>query len=619
MSTTPTLVRNVSDTYVNQGAPAKSYPSARRIYLNSTAGQQKQGFFYFAIPFPRGATLISAKLRFYNDALWTGSRTLTVKPLTAKWARQKCNWNNKPGVAAGSATVTISGAAAGTMWEFNIQSLLQSVSNGTAWYGFRIETNGTANEKLYSSEAIESMRPVVEIAWSDAPDAPEVLRPNGGLAVSVQYPTFQCDFTDVSGDTDIQAIQVLTSTSSTFATTEWDSGAIPVTAPELITDSALPGYQTLPAWSGVAIGATKYWKVRVQDGAGMWSAYSGIESFTRTAYSVFSLDNPASATPFFYENTPPIIWSKTSGTPTQKAYQVIVLDTDGSWLWTSGKITGSALTVTLPKGKNTGGPGFLKQGGTYTVILRIWDNVQRVKIPNDPGYVEISRVVTLNSDAGTSPVTSLAAADAFPYPWVTVTWARATAADEYDIYRNGTPIDTDTAAALSTGGTAYAYTDRTPPPYEQQTYEVRAVVNNKASASNPTVNVTPRSIAPCLSQMDGTSPCFFLNPDAEVDRGAIEEVVEFIGDAPPILITQTRRGFEGTITGLLTDIPGVALSARQQRNNFRLLRRQAGKNLRLTILDEAFRCFIFDAKYVPIADNEGIQYQASFQFVQTDF
>lgn len=613
MSTTPTLLRNASDTFVSQSTPNKSFPDRRRMYINTGGSADRVGLVYFGMPFPKGVTIISAKLRVYNDALWSGSRTLTVKQITQKWNRQRVNWNSKPTVTStNQATLAKTSAAAQTMWEFNLQAMLQAVSNGSPWYGVQISSNASSGEKIFSAQAVESLRPVLEIAWSDAPQAPSELRPSNGLAVSVQYPTFQCDFTDVNGDTDLAAIQVQTSTVSNFASTEWDSGAISVTTPELITDATLPGYITLPAWSGVSAGATKYWRVRVQDAAGNWSAYSSIESFVRTAKSVFSLDNPASGTPFVWENTPPIIWSKTSGTPTQTKWQVIILDSDGTWAHTSGKISGSDLSYTLPK-------NIIKQSTTYTVVLRIWDNVARMGIANDPTYVEISRAFTLNSDATTNPVTSLAGSDAYPYPWTVLTWSRATAPDMFDIYRDGEPIDAVTAVEVSTGGTSYSWTDITSPPYVTNQYEVRAVANNKGSASNPTVNVTPRSVAPCLSLIDATMPCFFLNPETDVDMGAVEEVVDFIGDAPPILVTQTRRGFEGTMSGIFADNVVTGLTAKQMRNNFKKLKKSPGKTLRLTFLNEHIRCFIYDAKYVPIMDNDGISYQASFSFVQVDY
>lgn len=603
---------------VNEAAPTKHYFGTKSLYIGTNAGDTRYPFIYFALPFRKGVQIISAKLHFYNVEAWAGTITVTAKPIASKWSFSALNWSNKPGVLAGSATLAKTGAAAKTHWEMDIKSIMQTVSNGGVWYGLRLDANGSAIKRIFSAESSSSLRPYVEIVWSDAPRKPVDLYPRDGGTISVQYPTFQTDFTDFSGSTDMAGmnVRVFTTEADAIANSspEWDSGDVLKTEPELWTDPASSNYVSMPAWSGIPDGATRWWRVRVKDGAGIWSPWSDHEAFSRDVKGTVAITNPAdSPNNFVWEATPPFAWTFTG--ETQKHRQVFVRDlSTGKIVWDTGKITTTDTTVTMMD-------KILQDGVLYKVYVRIWDGKSRVKLPNDDIFVEASKEFTLNYDAATAGVSSITAVDQFPFPWAKIEWSRATMPDRFDIYRNGKIIASDIANEFFVSGTNYQYIDMTAPPYVQHTYKVVAVVNSKGSQTNPTEDLTIRSFAPCLANEDGSVAVFLMNPNVSAAQVQVQEVVEFIGDAPPILVTAGERGFEGSASFVLTDIqmPGYTSTAQQQKANFKTLRKNPGEILRFWFWDEATECFIYNSTYSPTKDAEGLYYPASFQFVQVDY
>src|SRR5215216_4362418 len=102
-------------------------------------------------------------------------------------------------------------------------------------------------------------------------------------------------------------------------------------------------------YPGLADGASIFWRIRFQDAAGLWSTWSDSVDFKRDDKGTFALSNPPSGTPTVTDATPPITWSLTG--ETQAAYQISILTpTNPVPVWTSGKITSTAVSFTLPEG-----------------------------------------------------------------------------------------------------------------------------------------------------------------------------------------------------------------------------------------------------------------------------
>lgn len=222
-------VRNLADSYVRQSTPNKNYGLSNRLYV----GTGFYSYLYFGNPAPLKGKIVSAKLVFFSAGTWAGSVTPGVQLLNGKWSANKVNWNNDPGgtgaVANPAAKV---GATNGTRWEVDITSQMQSVSNGTKWFGFKLTANGAAQKGVYSMQAVASRRPYVQITWSDNPLAPADLVPRNGQAIGTQTPTFSWDFMDVSGNRSQSSYRIQIDNDNAFTSIMYDSGTIPSSKPE---------------------------------------------------------------------------------------------------------------------------------------------------------------------------------------------------------------------------------------------------------------------------------------------------------------------------------------------------------------------------------------------------
>lgn len=1024
------LIKNANDTYVAENTPNTPYGASKKLFLGTSAGTTRYAYIYFALPIHRGANVLSAKLRLYNTASWSGSVTMTAQRTSAKWSSTRLTWNNRPGVTGTAHQLTKSGAAANTKWEIDVMSSIQAIANGgTAWYGFRIDASGTAYRKsIWAANSNGSYRPQLEVTWSDKPDAPVKLFPQDGQAVDKGQPYLDFDFNDPIGDGTMNACQVQVHTSDVWTAPAYDSGTVFTAESQLdLSRTDLPG----GIFGSLAEDAVRWWRVRVQDGSGNWSAWSRGENFVKKAMGTLTLLNPGTdgavqrtnfaynpravgtyspeylnrygwtttwvtgatdlpeplktmgittynrqtapagengvsgadrgvdlyanadvapattgnailqpvspgeslsmsawmrgskalpsarlayrfhdgqgnwvsslgvtsgvnlaanawgrvaggtipvpagaryvvarlgtggtavtwatgdtldftgiliernnplgsyfdggltdgypneyawkgtahqsrsttqtvvsnlhreprpnastpgwsaaygtggagtggwftggpegtyyemtwttaptsgtspprilagpntnantfaegdtikasmwvwsptaetiyftvdwqdaaqawisssesstailastwtkitisatapantnrakvfarrdyttigvgeklratavmiangsvlpdffdgntADPVGYDNfwigteytsesrrraiayttdaTPTISWSFTG--QTQKHYQVIIVEPgDGNKTrWDTGKVTSTATSFTVPKEAK------LRDDTIYEVVLRVWDSLYRAKLPGSSIYVQVRREFLLDSAPDVTPVFNLVATDQYPVPRIKLTWDAYPPPDRFEIYRNNALIETDLIDDFWVSGDSYEYTDMLPPPYTDVTYKVVPVVTALGRAkNNPTVTENTRSVTTCLSKSDGGNPCFFLNADVDMDLVELDEVVALAGDVPPVLISHGSRGFEGSVTGILSGDAVSYINSQQMLERFKSLKKKKGEILYLTILDQAFECFIYNATFKPLKSTEGVYYEASFSFAQTDF
>jgi hypothetical protein len=615
MGTTPVILTNATDTWVYQISPDKARGTAdTKLYAGAVSGQVSQSLLYFGLPFPRGVTIISAKLRIVQDAAWSGTRNIRVSRIGSSWSATKTTYNNKPGTTGTIVSLSKSSPADLTIWEFDVTSILQTVSNGSTWYGLKIEANtvGQAAMRWHSPQASRAgYRPVLEVSWKDNPLKPTVLHPSDGHYMSLDKPTVSCDFTDLSGDTQLAAINVrlFSTEANAIANTspEFDSGEVATSVPELDLSTT--------AYGGVPADADRWWRVRVKDGAGLWSAWSDYEKFTRKTKGTLTLNNPA-APPnnFVAEATPPLDWSFAGRT--QRAYQLAIADSTSAnkWLWTSGKITSSATVATVPAGVLT------NNGKSYIAILRVWDTWDRESLPGDTPYVEITRTFSYQYDATVNPATGLTGAVDPKYPWLQLDWSRSTQPDEWNVYRDGDLIWSGVAADLFVSGTSYRLMDRNPQPRKDSVWSVVAVVNGKGASGSPTVSkkVVPKTAL--LSSVDGSNPVLIWSYAHDMTLTEVSNVFTPLGNGAPVLLTQSEGGYQGHITGALANNPvDAALSAGDWLARFNALKKNNGATLLLTLIDRSFRCFIQNANAKPLIDGEGVLYQVDFDFYQTDW
>lgn len=609
----PIPLKNASDSYVSEKYPAKKYNNSTKLFMaDGSAADTRYIYIYFGLPSGIfDTTLTNAKFRIYSGLGFGGSVTLSVHRLSQKFSANRVNWKNRPGVTGSPVQVTKSGAAKGTMWEFDVKAMLQTVANGTAWYGFRISATGSAAKWIYSAQAADQFRPELEIEWSDSPDAPERLIPDNGQMVSVTKPTLQWDFIDPSGDQTMQSASLRLFTSEVNAEAN-TSPALelldhPITIPELDLDDT--------AYAGLAAEGTLWWRVLNTDGAGLPSAWSEPAFFKRRTKGSLTIDNPAVGSPAFVtDNTPPFSWTFTGRT--QQKFEVILTtpETPAKWLWTSGIITSTETDITPPSGKIT------TIGKTYRLIIRIYDTENRVTIPDDPIYVEATRDFVYQLAPAVAPVTNLTTSVDNYLGKRTFEWDDATAPDEYVILRDGKEAFTEEPVDLFVSGTHYKIVDDEASPRKTHTWEVARKVNGETSDGNPTYTGTVKTVAPVLSLPGGGRPVVFLNPDVDAERVETSDIHYISGDAPPILVTQSIRGYEGSVVGVLANDVVPGLTADEMLENLEYFKDNPGMVLKLVWINKVMRVVVRGITDSPIANPDGsTEYLATFEFFETGF
>jgi hypothetical protein len=600
-------VRTGIDAYVDSSLPNTNYKMSTQSRVH-TSSPVDYSFIWFKNPAPSNSTIVSATMRLYNNnGNLTGTIPVTAQRVAAYWAGTQITYNNMPGVTGATTTVSKTNPVANTEWAFDVTSQLQSITDGAANYGFRLATSSSVLTSFASfNAAVSSIRPTLEVVWSPAPNVvPGTLSPSGGRAVSIAKPVLRFDFTDLSGSTSMQALQVQISTSTSFTSPEFDSGTVASSDPQFDTAAS--------AWAGISVAATRYWRARVQDTDSLWSPWSDAGQFTRAAQGTLTLTNPAvSPNNFVTETTPPITWTLTG--VTQESWRLTVaLDSDPTrYLYDTGRITSTATARTIPS-------GIIKsQTAVYRVVISTWDTVDRASTPGDPAGLSVSRAFTFNEDATTAPVTGLSAAQVTSRPLVVVSWSRSTAPDSFTVVRDGQTVEANIAPGdVFTTGTSYAYTDRGASASTSHTWKVQAVVNGKASASNPTATLTYTLKAVWITGVLNILTVPVLVTDsAQFDMPETAAVYEPVGASAVVRVAQSQRGLQGSISGRVIDYAGTA--AATWVANLQTFKSQPDKEVRLLIGAQNLRCLIGNIVIAPLAGGNADDRAVSFDFWSLD-
>lgn len=575
MSESTSLLRNPVDTWVGSSHPSANHAGTRVLSIENGAAY---AFVFFNRPFPLNAAIVEAKLYLYTRSAWNISPTLTVRRVLERWNVNRVNWNNQPDTGGVVTQVTKSSAQVHDEWAFDVTSALQTVANGGVWYGFRVGTDGARKDLDANSARLE-------VTWSRAPQAPTTLNPSGGLAVATGKPTLSFDFTDHMGSTQLQAVHVQIDPSGTFGTPAWDSGVVAATEPEL--DLTTTSY---PALAG---GQETRWRVRVQDGSGLWSEWSDPVRFRRDNKGTLTIDNPGAApNDFVSEWTPPIFWSLTG--ETQKAWQVFVTPADDHTdvLHDTGRTKGTDNSWTLPK-------RVIEDDERYRVVVRVWDSKDRVRTPGDHVWTQAEREFAFREDGTPNPVTGLNANNLLPRPWVQLEWQRATAPDYFKVKRNGKVIEDDLDPDdLFVSGTTYRWTDKDAAPNRRHDWRVQSFVNGKSSANNP--EVTAKAEVRGIWLVDRERDIDVLIRGREPGEWTMGEDATThypLGDTKPVRITQSLRGWEGHITGTL--VTGAGLTAQEWQDRLLRIKSRPGEDLTLTLGQESLRVEAYNIVVAP--------------------
>lgn len=588
-----TIQRNATDTWTNADRPSRNYADARTLHVRSA---DRFGYLFLNRAAPLGATVTGSTLRLVYASNRATAATLEVQRLAERWKVSRTTHQNRPAVTGTSVSITAPAGPAGTVVELDVTSHMQSVSNGAAWYGWRISSGSTALNQLGSANGASAYRPSLEVAWTEAPDAPSTLVPAGNQAVSTPKPVLSFDFTDTLGDTALQAVQVQIDAAANWTAPAWDSGVVAAVEPELALAST--------TYAGLASGASTWWRVRVQDGAGLWSDWSDDQQFKYLPLGTVTIDNPAAApNNVTTEPTPPFLWTPAF---VQTAWRVVVVDdaNPSTTLADSGKRLGTA-TAWTPSAALPG-------DGPYRVSVRAWDGEDRVAVSNGSDAASAVRTFSMATDPATVGVTGLVVTQPTQdKPVQRLEWQRATAPDSFVVRRDGVVTEAELLPGdVLASGTTYTVNDDTAAPWRSHTWEVQAVVNGKAS-DKASVTYTPQSRGIWL--LDGTSAVWLAGDDSGSIAQAEEATVLLpLGATYAVRRIQSQRGYEGSLSGIFTDRAG--LTALQAEANLRTMRGNPTEPVVLVVGDLALRVVLGNVTISPTSVGTPPRKVATFEF-----
>lgn len=569
------------DTFVSSASPSSVNPSSSVTWVTNGS---RVGFIHMNNPAPLGATILSAKLRLRS---WTttASAFVEVRRSQKRPAFSHLTWNNAPaGISGPGEPKEVSKTSGATEWEFDVTSHMQAVSDGAAWYGWRVEaTNPSGDVRFHSQDS--GAGPVLEVEWSDRPDAPTALSPMGGRVVSVTHPVLTFDVVDVAGDTTLSAVQVQINGTASMSSPAFDSGRVLTSTPRLrLADTSYPG---------AVQGTTQYWRARAQDGAGLWSDWSNVTSFNYAGRGTLTVTSPSEAGLTISDDTPVVAWNLAGRS--QAAYQVIVawVSWPSKWLWTSGKVTSTATSITVPR-------GVIKHDDrNFRITVRVWDTLDRVTTPGDPARYQVERDVHFDDDAGVAPVDELYVDSLNDPPEVVLTGTRGTTPDRWMVLRGNEIIHSCDGIDLHVEGDRYEYVDRTAPGMTEARYRLQPVENGVRAWGNPVAACKPDPQYLWLISLDGSLAVPLLDAELEWEPQSQTELLTPLGSRRPVMVRHSLGARTGTVSGrIVTDVPGVYVEAAEHKQTLRQIE-AAGQQVRLVSGDENVPAIIYDLNLSP--------------------
>jgi hypothetical protein len=370
------------DTWDAEGAAQSNHGDDARLALNAPGGgDEKDAFVFFHRPFKHGDNVVSATLTVYLRDAWAGSRDIQVDRINEPWREDTLTWNNAPSDidSADRATATVSSGADGDAVDIDVTDMLATVSGGAAWYGFFLTLSAGGDLYLHSSETAQRhRRPTLEVRFATTPDAPTDLSPDGHV-IGRAKPRLNWAFQDRSGQSDQKSFQVQIDSSDTFPT-PFDTG--------WVVDRKTQVDLNATAYPGVPEGATRYWRVRARDDDGNTSAWSLVATMKKVAKGDVTITHPTEDGDV-HTHTPNITHTLSAGT--QEATEYILKEWDrigAEWrqIYKRGKKTTTDTALEIPKHlikkeDAIGGVAF-----PYRIVVRVWDTEDRQHSAGDLAY-----------------------------------------------------------------------------------------------------------------------------------------------------------------------------------------------------------------------------------------
>lgn len=609
------LTANI-DTEARQATPGANLGTLSKMGVRGSGSSNRRNVYLYPgkAPFPEGATILSATLRVFLAADSTGSNSLTAKRVTTKWSETRLTYNNQPTATATNSAAASTTGDKGDVVEFDVQDMLQDVAAGGAFFGFQVTMSQDHVLLLVSAESHNpDLMPQLELEWTENPETPDRLAPDGDEAVSVSKPILSWEFADrlainAQQSARIQLSQTLGDLpAGSDGTPDFDTGKI-----------ALPDQQydtAAGAFGGVTNGDTWYWRVMVWNTEDLDSEWSEVATFNRTNLGTLTLDSPGSTVE---ETTPPIEWSV--GGPTQARYRVRLLTVaaDGTTkqIWEAHETSAVVDSVTPDS-------GLIKTGPTYRAVVEVWDSIDRAGDDHLTATQDFTYVRSGDPDVpDTATIAGYADADGHTTPAVQVDFTRASAPDYFCLTVDTGDghievLDRIELADTHVSGDAYRIIYWGLTPRVEVEVGVQAVVLDsgvyKHSDTLVAGVVTPRPMAVWL--VDDSTPgkdstdsvAIFGKESADLTIGETATTFDLIGAQSPVRITDVIRGYEGGISG--------SLLGQAARDLFYDLKGRRVP-LRLIVGDLSFPVRLEEAHAVPTPDPGDEEFIVSFTCFQ---
>lgn len=580
-------LRNIADATVKQAQPGSNFNGSFELYT-WTGGF---GYMYPSLPFPRGATVLSAILYVYAGEAWSATKTVTAKRLNGPWAVNTITWNNRPVAGADVGSATRSGIVENTEFAIDVTAYLQGVANGDSYFGFRLESTN-ANERGVKSQRAGnvSKQPRLVVVWAENPYPPNGLNPGGSQVVSVSKPHFTWNFIDSEGAGTMHAYRLQISNTGNFAAPDFDyTGVWPY-------PSSDPGSV---GWAGLSSGASTWWRVMSQDTDGLWSGWSDPVQFQYVPFGTVNITYPSGGV--VDDPTPDIAWTF-SGTQTMYEVQLDDLDT-GLRVYDSGRIASSLGAHAIPS-------NFIAADDhNYRVTVLVWDDKNRVATPGVPVWVSDTADFNWDRSNTITAVTALHTIfDFAAQPYVKLGWTYTGSVDYFSIWRNNQQIGT-------VPGDQREYVDWFVPGRQTHTYVVMVHYSGLVSAVNPSLDVDAAYKHPWLMSAADPSKLVPL-VNANVDPGLYESSdVAIPVNGNPVLVQHSLKGFVGTCEAELADNVSTLVTALEGKAALQYLR--TNPRAYFVWADNAIECYVHSIQYTPIPRADGgTDYEVSFSFVQ---
>jgi len=587
-------------TWVDQLAPNTPHPTATYLVLSEQSGRVARGYMNIPLNLPAGA-VVSSAIASLTATAKTGVGTIGLTRVASNVANSSKTWSRQPtlGTVNGAASNTVTPAggvtASGQQLNFDITNLVQQWVGGLANNGLQIRNSSSTRFGVYSANSAHP--PIVTVTYTTPPDTPHNLMPAGVGSATHPMLTFG-PYGDPDGDA-LQALQVQVAAASTsFGTPTWDSGTVAASDPSLdLSTTTFTGFNGTP----------QFWRARVEDVSGSWSAWSDPVAYSVSARPTITFASPSAATPVVNEVTPQLVFTA----PGMTSFVIRVLDATTRALLAES----SHITDTSP-GQWGVPKNVLQPGGSYIEQVDVYD-LTRSPSPGDPIYTRAELPFTFTP--GTEPApTAVGCAAGIDWPGqVLVRCTETVAPDYFTVYMDGKPVLAQVApsdALVAGTTTTYQFSiDRCP--RGTHTFQVDAVTAGVASVPSDVVTYKNVIDGVWLGDEDRKIWAMISGTGGVTQFGYKDNVTVTtpIDGSTPQQVIRGMGGLSGTFSGVMSEKVGV-MSVAQRELNLLAMKALPQNTLRLVYGQKNIPVKVSNLSPIQDADSSTDNYRVAVTF-----